>query len=432
MFKEQLHTSFDGISPSPELLDRVSEMMREEAAKPKPPIYMSAVKYGGIAAAVALAVGGAFLAFNHNNGVETAEAPQETAATYAATAPAAPEAAVAPATDEFGEETAPENKVQMVAPDILITPEKLSDTTEAADNDVPEAAAEAAPEEPAYAEEAAPTADNIAGEAAESFIFEVAEDLVTTTAAAQTYATEAQEDENAENNAGGVNLLAIDETKNVAPAEESCDEDGCNNDIMSDEDTDSLFDEYEDFDDGDSFAPEADSILPTEDDEPMIAEEAEPFRDYTDMFSTPFDDVINNIPDNIAALRDTAGWDKYSADISAVDSIEGYANIYTFITDFAVTREETENTHRFTAEQLDLLYGGDIEAITAAFATPVAIVRGSKAYSPFWLYSHTAEQWREAGITAEDLAAVRAYIADSDIIGDTIREDLLARIDEYK
>jgi len=57
MFKEELHTSFDRISPAPELLDRISAMMSEEAAKPKKPIYMNAVKYGGIAAAVVLAAG---------------------------------------------------------------------------------------------------------------------------------------------------------------------------------------------------------------------------------------------------------------------------------------------------------------------------------------------------------------------------------------
>ena len=57
MFKEELHTSFDRISPAPELLDRISAMMSEEAAKPKKPLYLNAVKYGGIAAAVVLAAG---------------------------------------------------------------------------------------------------------------------------------------------------------------------------------------------------------------------------------------------------------------------------------------------------------------------------------------------------------------------------------------
>ncbi len=435
MFKDQLHTSFDGISPSPELLDRVSAMMKEEAGKRKPPIYMNAVKYGGIAAAVALAVGGAFLAFNTNNrDIGTADAPQQT---VAATSKAAAAAPVAPAADEFGEETAPENKVQMVAPDILITPEKLSDTTEAADNDVPEAAAEAAPEEPAYAEEAAPTADNIAGEAAESFIFEVTEGPVTTTAAAQTVAAETQVDENSAGDAGGVDILAFDEVKNVAPAEENYSEESLNNDIMSDEAADDFCDEEEDYDYADSPASEVNSIMPVEDDSAgAMTEEAATSREYVDMFSLPFVDFINGIPYIISELRDTTGWDKYNVDLSTVDSIDDYANIYTFITDFGVTRNEIERVQKdvtwLTAEQLDLLYGGDTEAITAAFATPIAIVKGDKAYSPFWLYSHSEKEWEKVGITTGDLVVVREYVTDTDIIGETIREDLLGRIDEYK
>ena len=74
MFKEQLHKSFDAISPSPELLDRISAMMSEEAAHPKPSIKMTAVKYGGIAAALALAAGGTFLVLrNANGGIATTD-----------------------------------------------------------------------------------------------------------------------------------------------------------------------------------------------------------------------------------------------------------------------------------------------------------------------------------------------------------------------
>lgn len=72
MFKEQLHKSFDAISPSPELLDRISAMMSEEATRPKPSIKMNAVKYGGIAAALALAAGGTvFVLNNANTGINT-------------------------------------------------------------------------------------------------------------------------------------------------------------------------------------------------------------------------------------------------------------------------------------------------------------------------------------------------------------------------
>lgn len=85
MFKEQLHESFDAISPSPELLDRISAMMSEEAARPKTSIKMNAVKYGGIAAALALAAGGTFAVMQHNGSIaRTASAAPTEAADMAA------------------------------------------------------------------------------------------------------------------------------------------------------------------------------------------------------------------------------------------------------------------------------------------------------------------------------------------------------------
>lgn len=54
MFKEKLHNDIDKITPSAELLDRVSLMMKEEASKEKPKIYMTAAKYGSLAAAVCI------------------------------------------------------------------------------------------------------------------------------------------------------------------------------------------------------------------------------------------------------------------------------------------------------------------------------------------------------------------------------------------
>lgn len=54
MFKEKLHNDIDRITPSAELLDRVSLMMKEEASRKKPKIYITAAKYASIAAAVCL------------------------------------------------------------------------------------------------------------------------------------------------------------------------------------------------------------------------------------------------------------------------------------------------------------------------------------------------------------------------------------------
>ncbi|MBO6301174.1 MAG: hypothetical protein J6N15_01910 [Ruminiclostridium sp.] len=72
MFKDELHGAFDGISPSPELLDRVSAMMSEEASKPRPAIRMTAAKYAGIAAALVIAAGASIAALRLGGGIGTA------------------------------------------------------------------------------------------------------------------------------------------------------------------------------------------------------------------------------------------------------------------------------------------------------------------------------------------------------------------------
>ena len=66
MFKEKLHNDIDKITPSAELLDRVSLMMKEEASRKKPKIYMTAVKYGSLAAAVCL-ITALFIAFGNGS-----------------------------------------------------------------------------------------------------------------------------------------------------------------------------------------------------------------------------------------------------------------------------------------------------------------------------------------------------------------------------
>lgn len=70
MFREQLHKDIDKITPSPELLDKISLMMREQVQKPKTPIFMNAVRYGGMAAAICL-VSAAIIVFGIDGGINT-------------------------------------------------------------------------------------------------------------------------------------------------------------------------------------------------------------------------------------------------------------------------------------------------------------------------------------------------------------------------
>lgn len=63
-FREKLNNDLDGISPSDELLSRVSQMMAEEVKKPKQPIYLNVAKWGGMAAAICLIAVGAVTFLN--------------------------------------------------------------------------------------------------------------------------------------------------------------------------------------------------------------------------------------------------------------------------------------------------------------------------------------------------------------------------------
>ena len=75
MFREQLHKDIDRITPSPELLDKISLMMREQVQKPKPHIFINAVRYGGMAAAICL-VSAAVIIFGIDGGVKTSSVNQ--------------------------------------------------------------------------------------------------------------------------------------------------------------------------------------------------------------------------------------------------------------------------------------------------------------------------------------------------------------------
>ena len=76
-FREKLNNDLNGISPSDELLSKVSQMMAEEAKKPKQPIYLNVAKWGTMAAAVCLIAIGAVSFFgkgSDSHDIATADA----------------------------------------------------------------------------------------------------------------------------------------------------------------------------------------------------------------------------------------------------------------------------------------------------------------------------------------------------------------------
>lgn len=138
----------------------------------------------------------------------------------------------------------------------------------------------------------------------------------------------------------------------------------------------------------------------------------------------PCNFILDNIPVELMNLRDSSEvteWlekDKLSSRQSVPSSIKDYVNIYSFITDFNITKEETETALKYyledpsqlNYEDLDIIYSGDIELITKTYASEYSIVVGDKIYSPEWVYTHSAEDYKAVGITAEDiLSRVDSY-----------------------
>lgn len=145
--------------------------------------------------------------------------------------------------------------------------------------------------------------------------------------------------------------------------------------------------------------------------------------DENDGFYLPCNYILNGIPVELLRLRDSDevnNWlekDKFSSRSEAPTSIKDYVNIYSFITEFNITREEAEtaleyylNDNYITYEHLDIIFSGDVELITKTFASDLSIAVGDRIYTPEWLYTHSIEEYRAAGITADDiLSRVDSY-----------------------
>ena len=143
--------------------------------------------------------------------------------------------------------------------------------------------------------------------------------------------------------------------------------------------------------------------------------------DENDGYYLPGNYILNNIPGALLDLRDSSEVDKWLndkwSDTNVVSSIKDYMNIYSFITDFNITREEAEtaleyylNDNLITYADLDVIFSGAVELITKTFASEFSIAVGDRIYTPEWLYTHSIEEYKAAGITAEDiLSRVDSY-----------------------
>ena len=84
-----------------------------------------------------------------------------------------------------------------------------------------------------------------------------------------------------------------------------------------------------------------------------------------------------------------------------------YVNIYTFIKDFSITKEQFKNrkgpaeSTDLIDKDIDILFSGTQEEIYAYFCNPYGLTKGEHFFPTKWLYVHSLEDYIKAGITSE-------------------------------
>ncbi len=418
MFREELHTAFDNISPSPELLDRVSAMMNEEVRRKKAPLKLNVVKYGGIAAALALAAGGTFLVLNNQNGgIKTSET--------ADMAIRAENAAITAAKDDYRGLAGAEEQAHTYT-----IVQNAANTS--AENDENACESENAGEAPAETQAMGIMASQ--PEKADS---------------------DNTENESADNAAADQDEKkdAASEQKNaVAPAAADAVPAADNGVSAAGEEGSEKSDE----------APAAPAVADERSAESAVNPATgimalDPFHDLRS-WSLSIPDQLLDLVEGVRTVSDdeTIYGEKWREYVNAVmytngtTTIEDELNIYTFIKYFNVPIEEARKALynaadtktgvpniTLTREEADIILTMDVEKITAVFANPYAIVKGKNIYSPAWLIERSYDDYRAAGITKDDIrekygliSAMADTFSDA-VIDKDIQAELNKKLEEY-
>ncbi|MDE7293270.1 MAG: hypothetical protein K2N72_02475 [Oscillospiraceae bacterium] len=137
--------------------------------------------------------------------------------------------------------------------------------------------------------------------------------------------------------------------------------------------------------------------------------------DEMSAFNDPVQFILLGIDGKLCGDRDVDGWFKAKRETNPIpDDLWGHANLYSFIHDFGIPREEAEAAMeyyinsddpqlRFPTEIFDLIYSENTAELGRLYANAHTIAKGEKLYTPRWLYYHTPEEWTAAGITPDDV-----------------------------
>ena len=167
--------------------------------------------------------------------------------------------------------------------------------------------------------------------------------------------------------------------------------------------------------------------------------------DENSLFYMPGKRVLNNIPAELMRVRDETEVNEWIQSFPSIkeapSGVDGYANLYTFITHFNITREETETalsayldsddeSIRIRSFDLDFIFDEDVGRVSRWLSNIYAIVVDENAYCPNWVYTHTAEDYQKAGITVDMIIAQAPLYAFFDLT-DEARAAFEKKLSDY-
>ena len=138
-----------------------------------------------------------------------------------------------------------------------------------------------------------------------------------------------------------------------------------------------------------------------------------------DEFYHPCEPRFEDIPPELAALVTQEELDNWLASWTplaqnAVTSVEEYPNKYTFVRDFGLTNEQVREALKdyirawdpeisLRDDEINAFTSGNATAMLQDFARWESIVVRDRIYTPKWMYEHSIEDYRNAGITPQQV-----------------------------
>ena len=163
--------------------------------------------------------------------------------------------------------------------------------------------------------------------------------------------------------------------------------------------------------------------------------------------------AINTIPDSLLALaepNELEKWELMSVDITKdpPESITDYANICTFIAHFGISPEDAENAlgdeyreyigrmcqNSEEADRvIDIICSGvlDDNGTVGELINNTTWGFGGKLICPNWLYVHSLDEWKAAGVKAATVSTMYDYYINNDVLNEEQTAEFKAKIDRY-